>query len=59
MCRERLVVSSEQALKVHLTEFRDHELVKTRTSREGAEVMFIPMEEEALRRVLSEMEAYD
>ncbi len=30
MCRERFLLTSEAALKAHLTEFKDHELLATR-----------------------------
>lgn len=30
MCRERFLLTSEAALKTHLTEFHDHQLLATR-----------------------------
>ncbi len=55
-CRERFLLSTEAALRAHLAEFRDHELVKWRAGADGAEVMYVPMEPEVLQRVLEEME---
>jgi hypothetical protein len=37
-------------------EFRDHELVRGRPAPDGTELLYIPMEEEALEAVLAEME---
>ncbi|GAX72753.1 hypothetical protein CEUSTIGMA_g209.t1 [Chlamydomonas eustigma] len=61
MCRERWLVSSEQALRGFLTEFHDHELLAERMAAidggEQREVLFIPLEEETLRKLLEEMSA--
>lgn len=56
MCRERFLVSNENGLKAHLTEFRDHQLIKTRAGPDGAEVLYIPFETEALKGLLEEMD---
>lgn len=56
-CRERFLVSNEMLLKAFLTEFRDHELLHTRRGQDGAEVLCVPLPEDALQNVLSEMEA--
>lgn len=56
MARERFIISTEHALRSHLTEFKDHELIKLRTGPDGGELMYIPMETEVLERVLKEME---
>jgi origin recognition complex subunit 2 len=57
MCRERFLVSNEAGLRAHLTEFRDHELVRTRPAADGGEALLIPLAAEPLRRVLAEMDA--
>lgn len=45
-----------QALRSHLVEFRDHELVRGRPSPDGGELLFVPMDDAALRAVLAEMD---
>lgn len=60
MCRERFLVSSEAALRAHLTEYVDHELVKLRQQADGSDLLLIPLDEDALKaavQVLSELEA--
>lgn len=57
MCRERFLVSSESTLSNHLKEFKDHELIKMKSANDGTQVMYIPFNEEALRKVLEEMDA--
>jgi hypothetical protein len=37
-------------------EFRDHELVRGTPGPDGGELLYIPMEPDALRQVLEEME---
>lgn len=44
-----------QALRSHLVEFRDHELVRGRPGPDGGELLYIPMDSEALEAVLAEM----
>jgi hypothetical protein len=46
-----------QALRSHLVEFRDHELVRGRPAPDGTELLYIPLERDALEAVLAEMEA--
>lgn len=57
MCRERFLVSNEGGLKALLTEFRDHELIKTRAGADGVELLYAPMQPDALKAVLEEMES--
>jgi hypothetical protein len=56
-CRDRFVVSNQMALTAFLTEFKDHNIVTTKRGSDGAELLCVPLEAEALRHVLSEMEA--
>jgi len=37
-------------------EFRDHELVRGRAGADGGELLYIPLDEDALQQVLEEME---
>lgn len=54
-CRERFLVSSQVTLMSHLTEFKDHELVKTRKHSEGQDCLYIPLSPEALEKLLQEL----
>ncbi|KAM7265016.1 hypothetical protein ACFE04_002699 [Oxalis oulophora] len=53
--REQFLVSSMVTLNSHLTEFKDHELVKTRRHSDGQDCLYIPLKNEALEKVLSEI----
>ncbi|XP_031275982.1 origin of replication complex subunit 2-like [Pistacia vera] len=53
--RERFLVSSQVTLNSHLTEFKDHELVKTRRHSDGQDCLYIPLASEALEKLLSDM----
>merc|ERR1712226_1619786 len=41
--REHFLVSSQVTLNSHLTEFKDHELVKTRRRNDGQDCLYIPL----------------
>lgn len=53
--RERFLVSSQVTLNSHLTEFKDHELVKTRRHSDGQDCLYITLTSEALEKLLSEI----
>ncbi|XP_007027066.2 PREDICTED: origin of replication complex subunit 2 [Theobroma cacao] len=53
--RERFLVSSQVTLNAHLTEFKDHELVKTRRNSDGQDCLYIPLATEALEKLLTEI----
>ncbi|XP_054799309.1 origin of replication complex subunit 2 [Prosopis cineraria] len=55
VCRERFLVSSQVTLNSHLTEFKDHELVKIRRHSDGQDCLYIPLAAEALQKVLLEI----
>lgn len=55
VCRERFLVSSQLTLNSHLTEFKDHELVKMRRHSDGQDCLYIPLAAEALQKVLQEI----
>ncbi|KAK9845335.1 hypothetical protein WJX81_003690 [Elliptochloris bilobata] len=57
LCRERFLVGNELGLRAHLTEFRDHELLQTRRAPDGTDLLSVPMEDDALRRLLQDMDA--
>lgn len=54
-CRERFLVSSQVTLNSHLTEFKDHELVKIKRHSDGEDCLYIPLPKEALEKLLSEI----
>lgn len=54
-CRSRFLVSSQVTLNSHLTEFKDHELVKTRRDADGQDCLYIPISNEALQKVLQDI----
>ncbi|XP_047322762.1 origin of replication complex subunit 2 [Impatiens glandulifera] len=55
VCRERFLVSSQITLNSHLTEFKDHELVKTKKNPEGQDCLYVPLATDALERVVTEI----
>ncbi|XP_048331332.2 origin of replication complex subunit 2 [Ziziphus jujuba] len=55
VCRERFLVSSQVTLNAHLTEFKDHELVKTKRHSDGQDCFYIPLTSEALQKLLLEI----
>lgn len=54
-CRERFLLSSQVTLNAHLTEFKDHELVKTRRHSDGQDCLYIPLTSEALEKLVLEI----
>lgn len=54
-CRERFLVSNQVTLNSHLTEFKDHELVKARRHSDGQDCFYIPLPSEALSKLLQEL----
>ncbi|CAN8287362.1 unnamed protein product [Cochlearia groenlandica] len=53
--RERFFVSSRVTLNSHLTEFKDHELVKTKRNSDGQECLNIPLTSDAIRQLLLDL----
>ncbi len=49
-------MASEAALRQHLTEFKDHDLVRQRPGAAG-DLLAVPMEPAVLRQVLQQMDA--
>lgn len=52
VCRERLLVSSDETLKAHLTEYKDHDLLKRRRTHDGVELLYIPLPVTELQNLL-------
>ncbi|GMN35210.1 hypothetical protein TIFTF001_005156 [Ficus carica] len=55
ICREQFLASNQVTLNSHLTEFKDHELVKTRRHSDGQDCLYIPLTAEALGKLLLEI----
>ncbi|MCO5576973.1 hypothetical protein L7F22_030794 [Adiantum nelumboides] len=55
LCRERFLVSSELTLRSHLTEFKDHELVKSRRGLDGQDCLFIPLPFDTIAKLLDQV----
>lgn len=51
VCRERLLVSSDETLKAHLTEYKDHDLLKRRRTPDGVELLYVPLPVPELQRL--------
>lgn len=59
MARERFLCSSEDTLRAHIREFRDHELLRVRRGSSGQDVVSVAMDADATRQVLRDMDAID
>ena len=55
-CREQFLVSSEITLRVHLTEFTDHELVQSKRGADGRDLLSVPLHADALKELLASFE---
>ncbi|VFQ86884.1 unnamed protein product [Cuscuta campestris] len=55
ICRERFIVSSQLTLNSHLTEFKDHELVKSKRKSDGQDCLCIPLSDEAIEKLIAEI----
>lgn len=53
-CRDAFLVSSDVALRAHLTEFLDHKLAKAKRTIEGSEIITIPIKNSLLDQFLNE-----
>lgn len=57
-CRERFLVSSQVTLNSHLTEFKDHDLIKIKKHSDGQDCLHIPLVPDALGKLLQELSWY-
>ena len=57
LCRQKFLLSNQQTLNDFLKEFKDHDLVQIKRSSDGTEVLHIPMNDDALEKVLEDMES--
>ncbi|XP_031119845.1 origin of replication complex subunit 2 [Ipomoea triloba] len=55
ICRERFLVSSQLTLNSHLTEFKDHELVKSKRRSDGQDCLYIPLANDAIEKLIAEI----
>eukprot|EP00890_Picochlorum_soloecismus_P002208 jgi/Picsp_1/2989/NSC_01212-R1_origin recognition complex subunit 2 len=56
VCKEKFLASNELILKTFLTEFKDHEILQTRRTTEGADILCVPLQPESLKQLLVEMQ---
>ena len=56
LARERFLVSSDATLRTHLTEFKDHDLIKSRRGEGGLELLYIPLPPNELRLLVEHLE---
>ncbi|XP_037426394.1 origin of replication complex subunit 2-like [Triticum dicoccoides] len=54
-CREHFLVSSQVTLNSHLTEFKDHDLIKIKKHSDGQDCLHIPLVPDALGKLLQEL----
>lgn len=54
--KRKFLVTSITGLKAHLREFTDHELVRTRKGKDGADLLYIPLERAHVDRLLAAMD---
>ena len=50
-CRERFLANTEAALRAHLTELRDHRLLRDRRGADGVPLLYVPLPPAALRHL--------
>ena len=55
LCRERFLVNSDATMRPHLTEFRDHDLTKTRKGPDGVDLLYIPLPPVQLRALVADL----
>lgn len=55
-CREDFLVNSEITLRAQLSEFKDHNLLKTKKSPDGSELIKINVDKETVRQFIQSLE---
>ncbi|XP_064644295.1 origin recognition complex subunit 2-like [Lineus longissimus] len=58
-CREGFLVNSDLTLRAHLTEFKDHKLIKVRKGPDGMEYFYIPLEATTLKEFMDQQDDGD
>jgi origin recognition complex subunit 2 len=59
LCRERFLTSNDAMLRAHLTEFKDHDLLKYKKGADGGQLMYVPLAVEDLKSLLETLQATD
>ena len=54
-CREKFYVSNELTLRAQLTEFIDHKLIKLKNESDGAEMIYLLVDDVNLKLYLDEL----
>ena len=55
-CRESMLARTDSTLRALLVEFRDHELIKTKRSKDGIEYYNIPLDNSLLEQFIEEQD---
>ncbi|KAK9844814.1 hypothetical protein WJX74_007129 [Apatococcus lobatus] len=55
ICRENFIVSNDMALRSHLNEFKDHQLLYTEKGADGLDRLKVPMSSDALQSLLQDL----
>lgn len=58
LCREKFLVTNELTLRAHQTEFRDHQLLKSRRSTDGQDCLYIPLQEEDIEKLIEDIQGW-
>ncbi|KRX25589.1 Origin recognition complex subunit 2 [Trichinella nelsoni] len=56
LCRREFFVSSEQALRQHVVEFRDHRIITLKTNAEGDEMVQLEVEQQLIEKFFKDKE---
>ncbi|KAL1284440.1 Origin recognition complex subunit [Trichinella pseudospiralis] len=54
LCRREFFVSSEQALRQHVVEFRDHRIITLKTNADGDEMVHLQVEQQLIEKFFKE-----
>jgi origin recognition complex subunit 2 len=57
LCRERFLTSSDATLRAHLTEYKDHDLLKTKKGADGSQLLFVPLPVADLKQLVETLKA--
>lgn len=57
LCRERFLTSNDATLRAHLTEYKDHDLLKVRKGADGSQLLYVPLEVADLKQLLDTLQA--
>ena len=56
LCRERFLTSNDVGLRSHLTEFKDHDLLKIKQGPGGLDLYYVPLPVADLKQLLETLQ---